>query len=209
MKNKIIKAVSVVAAMACLLCFPVKASATAQQGTNGTELEVVQAQQLEIQLGQTWSGVEFQLRTDAGKYPDPIPVGEDGVLRVEIGGSENYLLTCLASQVEVPSPEDLEAQDETVDPDTTTAEGIEETEIETTADTEESQDTTEGTDEPEVTINVTDLDEEQGPAMIGNVPVAHVVIFVGGLVIAIALLVFMQMHQKNRESNCSEEDDDV
>lgn len=209
MKNKIIKAVSVVAAMACLLCFPVKASATAQQGTNGTELEVVQAQQLEIQLGQTWSGVEFQLRTDAGKYPDPIPVGEDGVLRVEIGGSENYLLTCLASQVEVPSPEDLEAQDETVDPDTTTAEGIEETEIETTADTEESQDTTEGTDEPEVTINVTDPDEEQGPAMIGNVPVAHVVIFVGGLVIAIALLVFMQMHQKNRESNCSEEDDDV
>ena len=43
MKTKIIKAVSVVAAMACLLCFPVKASATAQQGTNGTELEVVQA----------------------------------------------------------------------------------------------------------------------------------------------------------------------
>ena len=52
MKTKIIKAVSVVAAIACLLCFPVKASATAQQGTNGTELEVVQAQQLEIQLGQ-------------------------------------------------------------------------------------------------------------------------------------------------------------
>ena len=73
MKTKIIKAVSVVAAMACLLCFPVKASATAQQGTNGTELEVVQAQQLEIQLGQAWTGVEFQLRTDAGNIRMPSP----------------------------------------------------------------------------------------------------------------------------------------
>lgn len=208
MKTKIIKAVSVVAAMACLLCFPVKASATAQQGTNGTELEVVQAQQLEIQLGQAWTGVEFQLRTDAGKYPDPIPVGEDGVLRVEIGGSENYLLTCLASQVEVPSPEDLEAVEETADPEATIAEGTEESETESTAATEESQDTTEGADEPEVTIDVTDPDAEQGPAMIGDVPVAHVVIFVGGLVIAIALLVFMQMHQKNRQAADAEEDDD-
>ena len=203
-----IKAVSVVAAMACLLCFPVKASATAQQGTNGTELEVVQAQQLEIQLGQAWTGVEFQLRTDAGKYPDPIPVGEDGVLRVEIGGSENYLLTCLASQVEVPSPEDLEAVEETADPEATIAEGTEESETESAAATEESQDTTEGADEPESTIDVTDPDAEQGPAMIGNVPVAHVVIFVGGLVIAIALLVFMQMHQKNRQAADAEEDDD-
>ena len=59
MKTKIIKAVSVVAAMACLLCFPVKASATAQQGTNGTELEVVQAQQLEIQLGQAWTVLSY------------------------------------------------------------------------------------------------------------------------------------------------------
>ena len=208
MKTKIIKAVSVVAAMACLLCFPVKASATAQQGTNGTELEVVQAQQLEIQLGQAWTGVEFQLRTDAGKYPDPIPVGEDGVLRVEIGGSENYLLTCLASQVEVPSPEDLEAVEETADPEATIAEGTEATEAETIEATEESQAATEGTDAPEVTVDVTDPDAQNEPAMIGNVPVAHVVIFVGGLVIAIALLVFMQMHQKIRQAADAEEDDD-
>ena len=208
MKTKIIKAVSVVAAMACLLCFPVKASATAQQGTNGTELEVVQAQQLEMQLGQAWTGVEFQLRTDAGKYPDPIPVGEDGVLRVEIGGSENYLLTCLASQVEVPSPEDLEAVEETADSEATIAEGTEATEAETIEATEESQAVTEGTDAPEVTVDVTDPEAQNEPAMIGNVPVAHVVIFVCGLVIAIALLVFMQMYQKNRQAADAEEDDD-
>lgn len=207
MKTKIIKAVSVVAAMACLLCFPVKASATAQQGTNGTELEVVQAQQLEIQLGQAWTGVEFQLRTDAGKYPDPIPVGEDGVLRVEIGGSENYLLTCLASQVEVPRPEDLEAVEETADPEATIAEGTDATEAVTTEATEESQAVTESTDAPEVTVDVTDPDAQNEPAMIGNVPVTHVVIFVGGLVIAIALLVFMQMHHKNRESSDADDDE--
>lgn len=208
MKTKIIKAVSVVAAMACLLCFPVKASATAQQGTNGTELEVVQAQQLEIQLGQAWTGVEFQLRTDAGKYPDAIPVGEDGVLRVEIGGSENYLLTCLASQVEVPTPEDLEEVEETAVPEETDAEGTEETGSESTEASEETQEASESTDATEVTVEVTDPAEDQGPAMIGDVPVAHVVIFVGGLVIAIALLVFMQMHQKNRQAAEAEEDDD-
>jgi len=135
-------------------------------------------------------------------------VGEDGVLRVEIGGSENYLLTCLACQVEVPSPEDLEAVEETADPEATIAEGTEATEAETIEATEESQAATEGTDAPEVTVDVTDPEAQNEPAMIGNVPVAHVVIFVGGLVIAIALLVFMQMHQKNRQAADAEEDDD-
>ena len=130
------------------------------------------------------------------------------MLRVEIGGSENYLLTCLASQVEVPSPEDLEAVEETADPEATIAEGTEATEAETIEATEESQAVTEGTDAPEVTVDVTDPDAQNEPAMIGNVPVAHVVIFVGGLVIAIALLVFMQMHQKNRQAADAEEDDD-
>lgn len=205
MKTKIIKAVSVVAAMACLLCFPVKASATAQQGTNGTELEVVQAQQLEIQLGQAWTGVEFQLRTDAGKYPDAIPVGEDGVLRVEIGGSENYLLTCLASQVEVPTPEDIENPEETITEETGTA-ATEEVASDSTVSTENTSSATEEVDptDPSVTI---EPEADAEIATIGGVPVTHVVIFVGGLVIAIALLVFMQMHQKNREASDADDDE--
>ena len=206
MKTKIIKAVSVVAAMACLLCFPVKASATAQQGTNGTELEVVQAQQLEIQLGQAWTGVEFQLRTDAGKYPDAIPVGEDGVLRVEIGGSENYLLTCLASQVEVPTPEDIENTEETITEETGTA-ATEEVASDSTFSTENTSSATEEVDptDPSVTI---EPEADAEIASIGGAPVPHVVIFVGGLVIAIALLVIIQMHQKNRQAADAEEDDD-
>ena len=206
MKTKIIKAVSVVAAMACLLCFPVKASATAQQGTNGTELEVVQAQQLEIQLGQAWTGVEFQLRTDAGKYPDAIPVGEDGILRVEIGGSENYLLTCLASQVEVPSPEDIENSEETFSEETGATDTEETTEESTAATVDTSSATEEEADptDPSVTI---EPDADAEVTTIGGIPVTHVVIFVGGLVIAIALLVFMQMHQKNREASNADDDE--
>ena len=62
----------------------------AHADTDGTEIQVVQPERLEIQLGTAWAGVEFQLRTDSGLYPDPIPVGEDGVLRLEIGGSSSY-----------------------------------------------------------------------------------------------------------------------
>lgn len=206
MKTKMIKANSLIAALACLLCFPVKASATTQQGTDGTELEVVQAQQLEIQLGQAWSGVEFQLRTDAGKYPDPIPVGEDGVLRVEIGGSESYLLTCLASQVEVPTPEDLENTEETVAAETYTA-ATEETAEESAAATEDTASATEEEADPTDFSVTIEPEADAEVATIGGVPVTHVVIFVGGLVIAIALLVFMQMHQKNREASDADDDE--
>lgn len=206
MKTKMIKAVSLIAALACILCFPVKASATAQQGTDGTELEVVKAQQLEIQLGQAWTGVEFQLRTDAGKYPDPIPVGEDGVLRVEIGGSESYLLTCLASQVEVPTPEDIEYPEETASEETG-ATATEEATEESTASTEDTSSATEEEADPTSPSVTIEPEADAEVATIGGVPVTHVVIFVGGLVIAIALLVFMQMHQKNREASDADDDE--
>ena len=66
MKTKILKCAALVMAMVCILCFPIPASATSQ-GTDGTELEVIQPQNLEIQLGESWAGVEFELKTDAGK----------------------------------------------------------------------------------------------------------------------------------------------
>lgn len=205
MKKKFIKAVSLVAALACLLCFPVKASA-ASQGTNGTELEVVQAQTLQVQLGEAWAGVEFQLRTDAGKYPDPIPVGENGILELEIGGSENYILTCLASRVEIPEPSETEATQEDAAEETAAADETEATIDATDAATEGTEVTempTEDAEEPTV-----DADAEI--AKIGDVPVTHVIIFAGGLIIAVALLIFMHMHQKNRNNlDDSNDDEDI
>lgn len=65
------------------------------QGTNGDELNVAAAQKLEIQLGTDWSGKKFQLRTDVGLYPGDIIVDNDGILRLEIGGSKSYILSCV------------------------------------------------------------------------------------------------------------------
>lgn len=72
------------------------------QGTEGDELQVAEAQQLEIQLGPEWSGVEFILKTDAGIYPNAIPVDENGILSLEIGGSKKYTLSCMESFVAIP-----------------------------------------------------------------------------------------------------------
>ncbi len=97
MKTKIF---SMVFAM-LILCSSV-ITVFAAQGTDGDELHVAEAQKLEIQLGTEWAGVEFTLRTDAGVYPDVIPVDENGVLSLEIGGSKTYILSCLQSSVATP-----------------------------------------------------------------------------------------------------------
>ena len=46
-----------------------------------------QPDQLVLQLGTHWAGVEFELRTDAGKFPVPVVVDETGVLTMDLGGS--------------------------------------------------------------------------------------------------------------------------
>ena len=98
MKTKIFSMVFAI----LMLCASMTTVFAAPQGTNGDELHVVEAQQLEIQLGTEWAGVEFMLRTDAGIYPDVIPVDETGVLSLEIGGSKTYILSCLQSSVAIP-----------------------------------------------------------------------------------------------------------
>lgn len=200
MKTKMMKCMALILSLVCILCFPVQASAVSQ-GTDGTELEVVQPEKLEVFLGQAWSGVEFQLRTDAGKYPDPIPVDEDGILRLEIGGSENYFLTCQASRVEIPEPcDETTSADESGPVDET--EAAEETAESTQSSSEEimageEQDNTETT---EVTLEEVSED---------TVPVTHIVIFVLGLVIAVAALVLLQMHQKRNAMQEENADDDL
>ena len=73
--------------------------------TDGSEIIVVQPEKLKIQLGMNWIGAEFQLRTDQGIYPDHIPVGNDGVLRLEIGGSSSYILSCVSTGRTMPVSE--------------------------------------------------------------------------------------------------------
>lgn len=196
MKKNIFKCMALMLAMICIFCFPVPASATAQ-GTDGTELEVIQPQNLEIQLGESWAGVEFELKTDAGMYPGVITVGEDGVLRLEIGGSKNYILSCINSSVEIPEP------GETVpaDAETAPAEGtgtVYAEEADSTADPSEST----GAAETEPSV-----EEEQGT--VAGIPVTHIALFGGGLIVAIGALVGINFYQKrNGKSTGSDDDDD-
>lgn len=60
--------------------------------------------QLILQLGARWAGVEFELRTDAGVFPAPVVVDESGVLTMDLGGSTTYTLSCLDSTVPIPDP---------------------------------------------------------------------------------------------------------
>ncbi len=192
MKTKIAKAMALLLAMVCIFCFPVSASATAQ-GTDGTELEVIQPSNLEIQLGESWAGVEFELKTDAGMYPGVITVGEDGVLRLEIGGSENYILTCMNSTVEIPEPDEtLPTAEETAPAD--------ESDAETTEVLEPAEDPTEGTASDQTEP------EEVSDGTVAGIPIAHIALFGGGLVVAIGALVGIHFYQKKRQ--CSNTDDD-
>lgn len=193
MKAKIIKSVLLVLSLVCILCFRVQPTYATQQGTNGDELQVAEPEQLVIQLGEAWAGVEFELKTDAGMYPGTIPVGEDGVLRLEIGGSKNYILSCLSSSVPVPDPEDSELQT---------------TEPEQNDPTHQTDPATAPTEVPSASnpSDPTNSEVPQEDADAG-IPTTHIVIFGVGLVVAIGILIGLKYLPK-RHTGSSEYDDD-
>ena len=95
--------------LALLFVFHLLHSPLAFADTDGSEIQVVSPSYLEVQLGPAFAGTEFQFRTDTGIYPGLIQVGEDGVLRLEIGGSSHYILssvgTGMTTQGYIPQPE--------------------------------------------------------------------------------------------------------
>lgn len=174
MKSKSITSILLVLAMLCILCFPVQVLAETKQGTTGDELQLMEAEKLEIQLGTEWAGVEFQLKTDAGLYPGTVKVGQDGVLRMEIGGSKSYILTCMNSAVEVPEVTQAPATTET--------------------DSEQNNSETDSA--------------EEGSATVAGIPVLHIVLFAGGMTVAIGALIAMSVVKRRREDDAAYEDED-
>ena len=142
-------------------------------GTDGTELQVAEPASLEIQLGAEWAGVEFELKTDAGMYPGDVVVGDDGVLRLEIGGSKSYILTCMNSSVAVPDPEQAPATTE-----------------------ESSESSVEKTENPSAENTV------------AGIPVMHLILFGGGMAIAIGALVGLYIVKRRKQLNPQYQDDD-
>ena len=190
MKVKIVKAAALILAMLCILCFPIPASAVSQ-GTDGTELQVMKPQNLQIHLGEEWAGIGFELTTDAGKYPGIIPVGEDGVLRLEIGGSENYILNCLNSTVATPAPN-----------------------ASIPAGTEMISESESGNDSPNMNEESASSTEETVPAeastehTIAGIPITHLTLFVGGLIVAAGTLTGIHISQKRRATHVDYDEND-
>lgn len=173
MKSKITKSILLVLSLVCMLCFQIS---PVYANPDESQLQVATPAQLEIQLGSDWSGVEFELKTDAGLYPGTIVVGEDGVLRMEIGGSSSYILSCMNSGVAIPEPTQAPA----------TTEGNETTESKTQEPQEEA--------------------EEKNT--VAGIPVLHIALFGGGLLLAVAALIGMRIVSKNRAVDADYEEDD-
>lgn len=173
MKAKITKSILLVFSLVCMLCFQIS---PVYANPDDSQLQVATPAQLEIQLGPDWSGVEFELKTDAGLYPGTIVVGEDGVLRMEIGGSSSYILSCLDSCVSVPEPTQAPA----------TTEGDETEEQETQVPQEETEE----------------------PNTIAGIPVLHIVLFGGGLLLAVAALIGMRIASRKHAVDADYEEDD-
>ena len=174
MKTTLAKSILLILSLLCILCVPVTPVYAEQQGTDGSELQVVKAEQLEIQLGTAWSGVEFQLKTDAGVYPGTVRVGTDGVLRLEIGGSSQYILTCMNSSTSIPEPED-------------------------TADL---------TDQTPQAPATTEQTPESNEKAASGIPTLHIILFAGGMAIAIGTLIVMQILKKKRENEAPDDEED-
>ena len=195
MKAKIIKCVILVLSLVCILFCRVQPTYAMQQGTNGDELQVAEPEQLVIQLGEAWAGVEFELKTDAGMYPGTIAVGEDGVLRLEIGGSKNYTLTCLNSSTPAPDPVDSDLQvTETAQDDAT----------------HQTDPETDPSEAPSVTNNPESEPDSEAPQddTGAGIPTTHLVIFGVGLVIAIGALIGIKYLPKKHTVSSEYDDED-
>lgn len=193
--KKLIAILLSILALAALLLLPV----SAKDGTDGTELQVLTPEQLEIHLGAELAGAEFSLKTDVGMYPGTVVADEDGTLRMEIGGSSAYVLTRLNQSAATPT--------ETAVPEKT--DSITDTEA---AEPEliESVEPTEPAEVPEVGIEPeeTEAATTEPPTQSDNsIPTTHILLFVGGSVLCLAFL-SVSFFLKRRNEKRYEDDED-
>ena len=93
--------------LATLLCLILMAAfkMIVYADTDGTEIQITsQPDELILQLGSEWAGMEFQLKTDAGIYPIPVVVDQSGFLKMDLGGSKTYILSSITSNTTAPYP---------------------------------------------------------------------------------------------------------
>lgn len=184
-------------------------SASAEnQGTEGTEMQVMEAEQLEIQLGKEWAGREFQLKTDAGLYPGTIMVGEDGVLRTELGGSTRYILTCMLTE-----NQDAGGEVSVVEGSVTKerADALShDRETESVSGENPSGETGMGELQTEAADVSTGPAVKEGDARqtVSGIPIKHLILFLAGMAVAVGGLIAIHIFQKRREGQEEYDEED-
>lgn len=227
---------SVIAAMIIIAAFLVLEPdnhnyvfASDKQGTDGTELNAYEAEGLEIYLGPDWSGKKFKLETDAGIYPDAVTVGEDGILKLEIGGSKNYKLMVMddgkdkavgdvldkdgtdapsnsdnaeESTTEKPENVNKEASTNKEDsPNTPSSEELQENAVTQPPVDDEGNDITDKDQDNDVQVEWTkEKDSKKGFTVFG-IPLKHLIIFIVGMIIAIDGLIIINLIQRRRRED--------
>lgn len=152
--------------------------AAATDPADNTPVDTV-ADRLVIQLGPKWAGVEFQLQTDYGLYPGTVVVDESGFLKMDLGGSKTYTLSCLNSSVPIPVPDPAATES----PYVTEAPDDEGVQSESSAEEDTNS-----------------SDEAAGGESTSNIPPMHLILFVGGMAICIGALIAMRIMRKRREA---------
>lgn len=164
--------------LASCLVFP----ASAKEGTEGDELQVLQPEQLEIQLGAELAGAQFSLKTDAGMYPGTVVADANGTLKLEIGGSSSYVLTRLDVAPAAPA---AVLTDDPAQPVSEMPTGEAETAV------------------PEETVPAEPAQQDN------TIPTMHIILFAGGTVLCIAFLVISFVFKRRRARDYYEEDEEV
>ena len=167
--------------ISCLI-FP----ASAKEGTEGNEQQVLQPEQLEIHLGAELAGAQFSLKTDAGMYPGTVAADANGILKLEIGGSSAYVLTRL-------------------DPETTAASAPASTEStgDPSSEASESAEAAEAAAATDPTAAA-----EPAPQADNSIPTKHIILFAGGTVLCVAFLVTSFVLKRKREKAYEEDDEE-
>ena len=164
-----------------------------------------------LQLGPGWAGAQFELRTDAGMYPGPVVVGEDGVLRMDLGGSKTFTLSRVqgAAQGNTVAPPVNNAMPAVDVPATGTTPGaaVAPSATDATAPTTDvdldaflAALTESGTEVPAEQPVAVEEPAEQG------VPTKHILLFGVGILAAVAALVILSRLKKRRTDDDEEDD---
>jgi len=157
--------------------------------TDGNELKITnQPDKLIIQLGADWAGAEFELKLDSGVFPVPVRANSSGVITMELGGSKTYTLTRLipataANSTEtITNPADITQSNSDISP---------AMETDTITTNEE--------------INTTDYDGEiELPD--NSIPILPLILFLGGFIVAVGVLLAMRYMKKRREYYGNDDD---